>query len=544
MRKKSSGRKGRGLRRGAGALGAVLVAFVSCAVDASPLMTGRAPADSLSPQISLLHRVLIYAKEGSDKLVDGRWNLSQAEAKLGITLSADETNQLMACTGKIVCSNRGDEVFASASSVLRPDLLVTAKHVFATGRGGAVSPGWCSFRSFLHRNVAIPLVVEKDQRKGYFLNNEDFIVVRLKRALKDCDAFALNGSDSSLSEGDEIFSATAYQRRSLNKISSREPVVAKGTIRSVSSGFFGGPPFYYGEIDLDEGGSGGAVFALKDGRPVTDDEGRIILRGLLVAHGPKARNGKPYSEERNYTIVIGLQGEFRDLVEGKAKRPPVGVEQAFCLEGEAAKIDVISESVPEALAPVHEQDACSGVETPDGETGKADAKCAKLAKELKDLAKGIETLAASSRTKSSRAKKTQQFKLRNDTGCPICFTYNRCNEYGCWDEVVRASGKSTLFAGVSARAPVIKNPQFCASGPLLAEWRPPFPLKRPPPPPPLPARKPDPTLASVVDSLSFAGQPEKFLAAKDKAKRDGVWTLTEDDIRGLSLDQITELRGY
>ncbi len=254
-------------------------------------MTGRSPSEPISSDISLLHRVLIYAKEGSRKLVDGRWNLGQSEAKLGIKLSTDETKQLMACTGKIVCDDAGGEVFASASSVLRPDLLVTAKHVFSKGRGGAVSFRGCSFRSFLHRNVAIPIVVEKDQRNGYFLNNEDFIVVRLKRELQGCSSFAINASDSSLSEGEQIFSATGYQRHALNKISSREPVLAKGTIRSVSNAFFGGPPFYYADIDLDEGGSGGAVFALKDGRPVSDDEGRLILRGILVAVGPHARNG-------------------------------------------------------------------------------------------------------------------------------------------------------------------------------------------------------------------------------------------------------------
>jgi hypothetical protein len=35
-----------------------------------------------------------------------------------------------------------------------------------------------------------------------------------------------------------------------------------------------------------------------------------------------------------------------------------------------------------------------------------------------------------------------------------------------------------------------------------------------------------------------------FSAAKEKAERDGVWTLTEEDIRGLSLEQIKALRGY
>ena len=526
------------MRQGLGvnAVAATIMALVSCAAEASPLMTGRAQADSISPRLSLLHRVLIYAKEGSSKLLDGRWNLSQSEAKLGIRLSPDETKQLMACTGRIVCHKRGETVFGSASSVLRPDLLVTAKHVFSKGKGGAVSSGSCSFRSFLHRNVAVPIVIEKDQRKGYFLNNEDFIVVRLKRELKDCGSFAIN-DDRFLSEGEQIFSATAYQRNSLNKISLREPVLAKGTVRSVSTGFWGGPPFYYGEIDLDEGGSGGAVFALKDGRPVSDSDGRLVLRGILVAVGPRAKTGAPYSEDRNYTIIVGLQDEFRQLVKGKAHRS-FPVEQAQCLDGSAAKIDVVSESIPlpqtPGLAPFLHEDACSR---------EPNAACTQLAKELKELAKGIETLAATSAS-SSRKKENQQFKLKNDTNCPICFTYNRCNGYGCWDEMVRASGKSTLFAGVSERAPEIKNPQFCASGGLLADWRPPLPPMKPALPPPLPPRKPGLTLA-VADSGAYGSASEAiFLAAKEKAKREGVWTLTEDDIRGLSLRQISELRGY
>ena len=36
----------------------------------------------------------------------------------------------------------------------------------------------------------------------------------------------------------------------------------------------------------------------------------------------------------------------------------------------------------------------------------------------------------------------------------------------------------------------------------------------------------------------------KFKAAQEKANRDGVQTLTQGDIEGLSYDQIKELRGY
>lgn len=454
---------GRTLRQGlgAGALAAIMAAIVSFAVGASPLMNSSSPSESIDARISLLRQVLIYAKEGSPKLVDGRWNLSQSESKLGITLSDDETKQLMACTGQIVCVRPAihdeDEdtvetkVTATAVSVLRPDLLVTAKHVLFKGKRAVVPFGSCSFRSYSRRKVAIPVLVEKDQRKGYVFNNEDFIVVRLKRELEGCNSFAINDSDSSLREGEEVLSVTGHQRQTLNKISGREPVLAKGKIRRVLDGVLGAGPFYYADIDFDVGGSGGAVFALMDGRPISDDEGRLILRGISVAYGPRAKNGRPYSDERNYTIIIGLQAEFRDLVEGKAYKP-AAVEPAPCLQGGAAKINVISESVPltqsEALAPSLQQYACSHKATPDRKAGKANANCTALAKGLK-------------RAASRRVKEKHDFTLKNDTSCRICFTYNRCNRYGCWDEAVRLSRKSSLSAGVGERAPAIKNPQFC-----------------------------------------------------------------------------------
>ena len=325
-----------------------------------------------------------------------------------------------------------------------------------------VSFGSCSFRSYLRRKVAIPVLVEKDQRKGYVFNNEDFVVLRLKRELDGCSPFAINDSDSSLREGEQILSVTGHQRRTLNKISGREPVIAKGKIRRVLDGVLGGPPFYYSDVDFDVGGSGGAVFALmnrrarfphaghSDAAPVSDDEGRLILRGLAVGYGPQAKSGRAYGE-RNYTIIIGLEAEFRDLVMGKAHEP-AAVQPAACLQGEAAKINVISEPVAstrsETLAPFLQQYACSRKATPGRKAGKSNADCTRLAKGLK--------LAAS---KPVTAK--HEFTLRNDTSCRICFSYNRCNDYGCWDEAVRLSGKSTLLAGVAERAPVIKDPQFC-----------------------------------------------------------------------------------
>ncbi len=209
-------------------------------------MNSPSPSASVSSRISLFHQALIYAKEGNPKLVDGRWNLGQSESKLGITLSADETKQLMACTGEIVCATPdvhnededriGVEFSATAVSVLRPDLLVTAKHVFFKRKQAVVPFGNCSFRSYSRRKIAIPVVVEKDQRKGYVFNNEDFIVLRLKRELEGCSSFAINDSDASLREGEEVLSVTGQQRQTLNKISNREPLIAKGKIRRVLDG--------------------------------------------------------------------------------------------------------------------------------------------------------------------------------------------------------------------------------------------------------------------------------------------------------------------
>ena len=63
--------------------------------------------------------------------------------------------------------------------------------------------------------------------------------------------------------------------------------------------------------------------------------------------------------------------------------------------------------------------------------------------------------------KQKSVKEKHEFTLKNDTSCRICFTYNRCNDYGCWDQPVRLSAKSSLFAGVSEQAPAISKPQFC-----------------------------------------------------------------------------------
>ena len=73
-------------------------------------------------------------------------------------------------------------------------------------------------------------------------------------------------------------------------------------------------------------------------------------------------------------------------------------------------------------------------------------------------------------------------------------------------------------------------------------------------PPPLPVRKPQQVQSPIALSASpsptggsgAVGQEAeaKFKAAQAKAWRNGVETLTQKDIDGLSLEQIKQLRGY
>ena len=61
-------------------------------------------------------------------------------------------------------------------------------------------------------------------------------------------------------------------------------------------------------------------------------------------------------------------------------------------------------------------------------------------------------------------------------------------------------------------------------------------------PPPLPPKKPPQSPSASVHPPTT--DETKFKAAQEKAKLSGVHTLTQEDIDGLSYEQIKELRGY
>jgi hypothetical protein len=67
--------------------------------------------------------------------------------------------------------------------------------------------------------------------------------------------------------------------------------------------------------------------------------------------------------------------------------------------------------------------------------------------------------------------------------------------------------------------------------------------------PPLPPRKPEQDHSPTSETREGSGTVEqeteaKFKAAEAKAKREGVHSLTSEDIEGLSDEQIKQLRGY
>jgi hypothetical protein len=114
---------------------------------------------------------------------------------------------------------------------------------------------------------------------------------------------------------------------------------------------------------------------------------------------------------------------------------------------------------------------------------------------------------------------------------------------------VSKRSKKTKTVAKPAR-PQIKPPASADTSPLLPSRKPELAHIKSPAtdaesPPPVPLRKPKETAASAAESHEHAVEPNsKFIAAKEKAERKGVHALTSEDVRGLSQEQLKELRGY
>jgi hypothetical protein len=75
-----------------------------------------------------------------------------------------------------------------------------------------------------------------------------------------------------------------------------------------------------------------------------------------------------------------------------------------------------------------------------------------------------------------------------------------------------------------------------------------YPRSKTPPHAAADGQRPGPTRSTTAKTGVLTGSEQKtevkFKAAQAKAKRDGVDTLTKEDIEGLSSEQIKQLRGY
>jgi hypothetical protein len=323
--------KSRSMKRHLKSRKLAVISMLLAAFAGTEVVNARYTFQNLHLKSQLIRRIYIFSK--TEKYIDpkdvrelrkndGRWNLSQSDSRLGIHVTKDQAGQLMACVGEITCVtlDRGARRFATAVSVLRPDILVTTRHDFFSKNGKPeVSLRQCTFHNYLSPRTKIPFVVYHNQTKTSFhLNNFDYVALHLKTRLSGCNAFGIDKSAALLHTGDEVLSVTTSQIGMLNPISSKEPVVAKGEIKQVFEGAFGGPSMYWTDIDTASGASGGGIFALnRQGDLEVGDDERLVLKAMVIAAATGAKNGQPYRgelETGNQSILIGLDSSFMELV--------------------------------------------------------------------------------------------------------------------------------------------------------------------------------------------------------------------------------------
>lgn len=265
-----------------------------------------------------VHIAAIFSKTGkvtpSDEVIDGRWNLKQANEKLDLKIPSEQIDQLMACTGTISCTKGNSRVNGSASVVLKQNIILTAKHIILD-EFTKYSKLTCVFFSFAQRDKKIPILLEKIE--PYYFMQQDYLALRLKAPVKTCKPLAIEKfSPKPMKAGDRVLSATSRQQDMLNDLSDTEPVVAKGSVVEVLEmddvGFFAGGTRYGVEMDSSEGGSGGAIFEIdKQGQLVTKD-GSLLQKAILAHNHAEMRDGDVYrrGENGNGTFLVGIDGPF------------------------------------------------------------------------------------------------------------------------------------------------------------------------------------------------------------------------------------------
>jgi hypothetical protein len=318
------------------------VFLLGCTI-ASPASSGICVPQIGTPfNNPILLRAQIFAKEGQapGDIVDGRWNLSQVREKLGINLTPRQVSQFKACVGEITCKGKTTAGFkGSAQLVVRQDIVITSGHLladnpepFSADPAKDIDIGTCVFRNFLNRKVAIPLLAKEiEEVLPWAKKGTDYLVLRLKAKVKECQPFDVDWSDKKLPYGTKLLAVMGDQQGLRNNLSKNEPVVSRGVIREVTAL---APSLFYTDIDSDHGASGGGAYVIgENGALVTNDSGGLTIRGMMVSGALSSVEGKPYkkklgdfSDDDNWSGAIGVDGsvlallqETMDRADGKKK---------------------------------------------------------------------------------------------------------------------------------------------------------------------------------------------------------------------------------
>jgi hypothetical protein len=299
-----------------------LAALIGCAaIDVVPLTYGIAVSAELLQQASIItpEGITVDPNDKEElKKYDNRHGLSELadtlRTEFGVTES--QLTQLMACTGPVVCkvpSADGKRIYiyqGSGNVALQPNILVTVKHAFQDLSTGELLPiETCRFHNWTNPQDEIAIIIDDPSQlppiatsmsKTPELKRQDMTAVRLAHPVEGCEPFVIPEQGALLQKGDLVFEATAEQDGMLSLWSGQEPVTQVGTIRNVFPAGPDGPLAYFSDLSGGEGGSGGGVFRVVNGK--------LILEAIIQGAGTPKMDGKPYNEElyQNQSGLVGL----------------------------------------------------------------------------------------------------------------------------------------------------------------------------------------------------------------------------------------------
>lgn len=314
-------------------------AFPIAPMNSSPANTNCQRGDQVSDFRGLIHRVAVYEQ-------DDRTPLSKTVVKL----SPEQAEQAMRCTGYIYCPNaeNGQPKTFSAGAVCSPGSR-DAQGKCAADRIGTVAHGFinhsslrlndnlarCEFRNYRgHRSAlevndvrTINASEVMDPRTGPQNRAprtlEDKTVVRLKRPIPGCDPYDIAQQEEIPRKFSDLIAITFKQAdMSMSQSDGSEPLVYPCSVTRVFRSGGGQVGAFYGDCDLNPGGSGG--FAL-----VRNANNQLVVAGIFSGSNVKIANFKKYDESLdNFTAITATSPDFVMMAKNPSQRPSIQAGQS------------------------------------------------------------------------------------------------------------------------------------------------------------------------------------------------------------------------